>query len=665
MNLTGAIRVLLLHLVMLGIAIYGQEWHHSPSPYRAVFAIPAPAPEAGVLLNIPVCGLGKPNGADVFCFNEKGRQLLLRRMGPGWPNASMVQVIPQGKHVYAYFGSSLNAPQAKMTLTPPICEVYDLGKLGSEAKWPAVERHLENASLIGRIPVRELAMTCNPVDGRERFLMVLTAMLDTPQGGRRNFFVASDDAGYLLVDNRLVIERNGIHGPWDSLRGENRQEIAFTPGLHQLRLVGVNYEKQFTLALGEWFAKPKPRVAMVPERSFVQCGTAALTKVEAQGRKPMPIFRFEHIAYMQTAEVSLTAVALENYGGEDARWVFGDGVQMSGAKVTRAFATLNPVSVRCTVRDVTASGTIYFPQNAPRQLRYQNLKDRGQMAAWIEPAMTRQKDPEQLFAFLRFFQEDELDARQVPLAERILKTSELDGKTRIATLLSLARAAAKDSPDKAVRAWRELLHQKQQPRQFADCFAEAMEFLVYRQLDYAAAAQCLTEYETRLPRDGRLVAAWQFDLARLQGKKEEAAKHFHSLLNRRVKQQENRVFTAQGNALYANVEERLATGRIVEAESELRRWIVQTPQARADGRYSLIRARCLRKRGWLDGAVAELVGAINYEPLLPNLPDVEFELAGLYQDKGEKGRAQELWSRIVKEYPLHPLAAEARKMIRP
>ncbi|MBQ6472362.1 MAG: hypothetical protein IJJ33_10285 [Victivallales bacterium] len=313
-----AVHLLTLVFVLLASALRGQGWQHNPSPYRAVFSVPAPAPEAGVLLNIPVCGLGQANGADVFCFNEKGRQLLLRRMGPGWPNSSLVQVIPQGKRIYAYFGSSLNAPQAKMTLTPPICEVYDLGNLDSGAKWPDVERHLAKATPIGRLPVRELVQTCNPVDGRERFLLVIAAMLNTPQDCRRHFFVASDDAGYLLVDNRLAIERNGIHGYWDSLRGENRQEIALSAGLHHLRLVGVNYEKTFAIALGEWFAKPKPRVAMVPENNFVQCGTASLTKVESPGRRPMPIFRFEHVAYMQTAEVSLTATTLENYGGEES-----------------------------------------------------------------------------------------------------------------------------------------------------------------------------------------------------------------------------------------------------------------------------------------------------------------------------------------------------------
>ena len=63
------------------------------------------------------------------------------------------------------------------------------------------------------------------------------------------------------------------------------------------------------------------------------------------------------------------------------------------------------------------------------------------------------------------------------------------------------------------------------------------------------------------------------------------------------------------------------------AEAALREWAATSPHDRGNGSFSLQRARLFRKRGWLDGALGELTGAILADPLLPNLPDVEFERA--------------------------------------
>ena len=63
------------------------------------------------------------------------------------------------------------------------------------------------------------------------------------------------------------------------------------------------------------------------------------------------------------------------------------------------------------------------------------------------------------------------------------------------------------------------------------------------------------------------------------------------------------------------------------------------------------------------GAVGELTAAIQADPLLPNLPDVEFELALAYNDLGDKEKATELFKKISKDYPNHRLAGEALKRL--
>ena len=50
------------------------SWHHSNSPYRAVFDIKGKTnnPQCGVIIEVPLCGIGEPDGKDVYCYDENG-----------------------------------------------------------------------------------------------------------------------------------------------------------------------------------------------------------------------------------------------------------------------------------------------------------------------------------------------------------------------------------------------------------------------------------------------------------------------------------------------------------------------------------------------------------------------------------------------------------------
>ncbi|HQC53769.1 MAG TPA: hypothetical protein PLE92_11585, partial [Lentisphaeria bacterium] len=93
------------------------SWHQNGSPFRAIFEIDAaPNPtEAGVVLAVPVFNLGYSDGIDVYCYDDKGRQLLRCDLGQGAPNEALVHVRPTDvkRRIYAYFGSKRRAPVAK------------------------------------------------------------------------------------------------------------------------------------------------------------------------------------------------------------------------------------------------------------------------------------------------------------------------------------------------------------------------------------------------------------------------------------------------------------------------------------------------------------------------------------------------------------------------
>lgn len=668
------LQVLSLLLCFLPFSAYSQRkgpagWHHGGSPFRAVFEIKdkPSIQKAGALISVPVCGIGLEDGKDIFCFDGKGKQLLSRSLGAGIANQAIlqVQIQPDTKSILAYFGSRQRASSAKFDLTPPLCEVYTLPK-GNAKNWPDVHTRLTEAKLIGRLPIRSLEQVCNPVDSREPFIMVMTAILNVKTETTRSYFIVSDDAGYIFIDDNLIISRNGINNIWSSMRGENRKDVKLTQGYHNIKLVAVNFENTFTAALGQWF--PTPKVALVPPYDFVQSAKTELLAVEAHQKDAAnPLFSYSHTAGMAIEDRQMTVTELATYGGQEAVWAFSDGVRLKGAKVTRVFGSLAPVEVKVQVKRQTAAGTVMFPQIAPPKVLQASIdNDYNLIDSFMPPTIFKNFDgTEQLETFLEFFLRKDLHPTQVPVAEALLAKSGISEELRLKASLALARSAAENQPDKSLKAYDSILKQRKLTReQAADILTEAVDFAIFRMRDFPVAARLIERFDSKLPKNGKAVLAMRFDLALQSGNLEEARKLYQSLLEGRTKAAERRSAAVQGNSIRANVSMLLSQNKILEAEAAMRDWVASSPQDRGNGSFSLERARCFHKRGWLDGAAGELTAAIQADPLLPNLPDVEFELALIYSDKGDKTNAKELFTKISRDYPNHPLAKEAARRIK-
>ena len=656
-------------VILLSFCAFAQKrvanWHHSLSPFRAVFALKENGnPKAGVLLEVPVCGIGDVGGADVFCYSEKGKALLSRPLGVGTKNCVLVQVMPdmEGKNVLAYFGSGQRAPVAKFELPPALCQVYSIK--GKPKNWQELSACLAPSALLGQLPVEDFVRIGNPVDGREDFAIVLSAKLQIGGDCTRNLFITSDDAGYLFVDDALIIARDGVRSIWDSMHGENHKPVELKQGYHDIRLVGANFGGDFTIAIGEWF--PSGRVSHLPSAIYAKAGKAVLTAVEAHRKEAhVPVFRYTHLADMPLDDMHLTITEFETVGGHEANWTFADGVQLTGQKVRRVFGSMDAVRLRVKAGKETAGGTVMFPQMAPSRVEStDNVKAFDEFDGMITAEMIAGSKADVLLALMEFYGRRDLHPKQILVAEAVLGRNEIPSERRFDAMVMLARSAALEKPDKALKAYNAILQSSRLEKEgFADMLAEAFEFALFGMRDFEVAEKMLLRYGPKMKRDRKALVALEFDLASQQGKAEEAARLYEELLKGRTKPQERRTAAVQGNSIQANVSMLLSKGRILEAEAAMRDWIASSPQDRTNGSYSLERARCLRRRGWSKGAIGELVAAIKADPLLPNLPDVEFELALAYGDIGENEKAKGLFEKISKEYPNHRLAAEARRRV--
>ena len=96
---------MVLLLAIVAVAQQREMWHHGTSVFRAVYDVtkhPSNA-KCGILLNVPVCGIGMADGEDVYCFDERGRQLPRKHLGMSAENCALVvtQAPDDAKRIYA------------------------------------------------------------------------------------------------------------------------------------------------------------------------------------------------------------------------------------------------------------------------------------------------------------------------------------------------------------------------------------------------------------------------------------------------------------------------------------------------------------------------------------------------------------------------------------
>ncbi|NMA21555.1 MAG: FCD domain-containing protein [Lentisphaerae bacterium] len=656
--------------LFLSVSVFSQQrapWHHSASPYRACYSyaggeLPA---QTGVLFEVPVCGIGHPEGKDVYCYDDRGRQVLIQPVGAGRQNQAVLLCRPEAnaRNLYAYFGSGSNAPAARIPYWGGLlCEIRTLPE-GESDNWKQASALLEKSRLLAVFPIENPTLVCNPFNSQDHFIAVIQGFLNFPQGGTRTYFVAADDAGYLLINQELQVERNGRNYVYSSLRGEFRKELTFPAGVHRMDLVGINFAGDFVLALGQ--LPGGNRVANVTANAFLKTPkTEFVTTENKYADRANPTFQYRHLSYMAIGERMFTETELSTYSGAEAKFEFGDGIELRGKAVRRIFSNLERYSVKVTVKRDVATGYIDFPELAPLQRLQADTDKQYQQYFTAINSLNLQniKDTDSLLGYLEFLLRREFCPEQVPVCERLLKMRRLPAETERLALQSLARAAALREPEKAAKAYIQLLENATDRKDLEGILLESMDFAIFRMRDYRLAERWLNQYGRRLRRNSK-VGMLRFDLALQQGDINAARRHYQELLDNREYADARRATAVQGNALRERIGLLLEEGQLLESWKALHELALTDPQSRGNGSFSLLRAQLFQKLNWLPGALGELEGAILFEPILPNLPDIEFQRAEIYAAAGEKAKAEELYRKIATEYPNHPMAESARRKI--
>ena len=644
-------------------------WHHGRSPYRAVFEIATKPnhPDAGLALSVPVCGLGLPEGGDLVAYDNRNAQLPLVSLGNGPKNDAIALVRPRADtaRVYAYFGSGARGPTHKnaalQSLTADIRTVPE----GPYTSWPSVEALVKKSRRIGRLFVDTIALSYNPVSSSDAFLMVFDGYLNIPRAGEYTYMLVSDDAGYLFIDDKLIISRNGRQWATNALRGESRASVNLSAGAHKVRCVVVEAGGSQMALVGRWITGKK-KYALRPG-DFVQPGKTKLVKIEPRyGKAPCPSFWYEPRSYMSYRGAQYTEVELGTSTGESVSWSFSDGAAFEGPKLSRVLPGLSSGEVTVRHGRAEAKGTIHLPELPPKQKQMKDAASFKHYTSLILKEDLGKIDVATLRGYITFLNYHELNEDTVAVHEAVLGKKRIDPAHRWEAKLGLARAAARSSPDKSLAAYGDLFDDRRRAPKGAwpGVAREYAEFLLFRVRDVEAGGRVIEKLSRASRRDDRGLLSLQLDLALQEGDAEEARAYMDKLMGGRDVGKNQRFAAVKGNALRQRFYDLLGSGFVENAIGVLREWEELSPEDRTNGSFSLARARLWKRLGWHDGALADLDGAVLMNPLLPNLPDVEMERGRVCLEAGDRPKAQKIFRRIREQYPNHPAAREAEGLLK-
>lgn len=642
-------------------------WHHGKSPFRAEFEIVSKPnhARAGTSVSVPLCALGNVEGLDLVGFDERGNHLPMFPLGRSVNNEAIALVKPtaDSERIFVYFGSWSRAPVNKRAFLPSLTvDVRTLPDM-PVGNGKQVEAALAKSERLGRLFVENVELSHNPVDSADACILVFEGYLNVSRAGAQTFMLVSDDAGYLFVDDELLVARDGKHWARDAVRGQSRNTVALTAEPHPFRCVVVDMGGQLMAVVARY--RDERNKATLQAADFLQPGRTRLLNLEPRyADKALPAFWSRPLSYMGYEGVQYTEVEFGTYNKKEAVWEFSDGAKLEADTFKKIFVGLNTQRVRVTQRGVAAEGEVTFPESPPRRRPLGRPAEFKHYTALLLDQNLADMKVSVLRGAVHFLKYRPLNPDVVPFCEAILKHRNVDADVAAAALLDLARCAARQFPDKANAAYRELLDRGRRRSDWSDLARECAEFAIYRIRDLDLARNVIAGLRRKVgARDPRGIGL-ALDLALQSGDLEGAQARLAELLGSRDMGKNQRLIAVRSRALERSYRDLFERGSFLEARRELWAWLDLSPADRANGSLPLARARFWKATGWLEGALAELDAAARLNPLLPNLPDVELERAQLQGATGRAEASRELLARIVEEYPNHPVAARARELLK-
>ena len=197
--------------------------------------------------------------------------------------------------------------------------------------------------VLGRSEVGRIFHGIHPYGPGTPLLARYDGWLRIETAGRYRFATVTDDASFLLVNDRLVASWGGWHNLAGGERGEHGGDVTLPRGLCKLTLLNAQKDSEF-LTGACWQPPGAPRPAPIPAGAFEPVGATRITgvtaSVAAQAGAAFGCEMVRHFATDDQCWILVRLRVLAPAGGETRYvWRADDGAAGTGPEWTHLFYT--------------------------------------------------------------------------------------------------------------------------------------------------------------------------------------------------------------------------------------------------------------------------------------------------------------------------------------
>jgi len=276
----------------------------------------------------------KPDGSDIRVV--AGKTVVPSKVlfvGQGDKVTLAFAVIPNVSHYEIYFGNDSADPPAENWKIQRGCLLETRQYNGGNPNnWRGMQDILKRASrVMGRAFVDKVFLGHNPFGPSVNNVNIYTGALLCPKTGTYTFYTTSDDASFLLVDGKMVVQWPGWHGAVRDAR--HKGQVNLTQGLHKLEYYHVQAGSS-QYAVAAWQVPGSGKITVIPNTSFAPVQRAQLRYYQTKSQRGgMADFWAQNAgeALLEGSDNYLIRMKFDNRTSAGIRasgrceWDFGDG----------------------------------------------------------------------------------------------------------------------------------------------------------------------------------------------------------------------------------------------------------------------------------------------------------------------------------------------------
>jgi len=656
-------------------------WWNRTWPYRRAVTVPPVKPtrlggDEIAVLDMPTGGLSRPDGGDLRVTTTGRTEVPCRVLtaGPGDRVHLAFALRGAGTRYYVYFGHAKPpASTQKLDIRRGVLmETWDYpgGGIKTREQVEAIFRKAEKkpAGLVGRGFRNRVFLGHNPFGPQNRIATRFTAWLICPSTGSYQFACSSQDASFLLVDDRVIVDNGGHHLPQRDI--SKRGSTDLKKGLHKLTFYHVNTTRH-PVAVAAWQAPSDKRVRPIPPEAFAPVVRAEPGAIEQYGKSIAVDFlpRYGGEVFLRDRYYqrwTFEMVASGRLGRDvDLRWDFGDGQTAASPKREHVYLVPGAYTVTLTVKtyrgELTRSNRIFVsrPWDQVATNRLDSVKQHARIVQEYEfSALDARANAEAILLLDRAKASDALRRAGAAFLERKeapgalielavpLYVQDLPASERLATF----RKAENMTSSPAVRA----------------TMAERAGRTALELGDPKAATEAFGRVvgrygpATTVPAVRRAKIGFG-DVWRARGDLAKATKAYRTA-GFGAKVNVEKLAIIKGD--YArHVEDYLRKGQFVDAAEFVERWEMDIPLDKLEGYWSLLVVRMAMAQRRYAAAVREAETLVKVNPASNYAAQLLMLAAKACGRLGKDAERRAALRQVVEKYPESPLAAEAAGLL--